>query len=84
VWQNDYVYFDASCVEIRLQMIQKSNKLKYYFNTFVLISKRHLCDKGSRTQWIEYKLIWDIIENDFLYFCDFMSWNNAINGTKLE
>jgi chromate transport protein ChrA len=37
------------CVEMNLQLIQNSNKLKYYSITFVLIFECSLCDKGSRT-----------------------------------
>jgi hypothetical protein len=35
------MYLVILCVEIRLQMIQNSNKLKYYFNTFVLVFQYH-------------------------------------------
>jgi hypothetical protein len=35
-------------VKIYPKMIENSNKLKYYFYTFVVIIQRHLCHEGSR------------------------------------
>jgi hypothetical protein len=59
-------------VEMSLQVIENSKKLKYSFNSIMLIFQCYSSDKGSRTQHLEYKLIGNIIQYNFIYFDDFM------------
>jgi hypothetical protein len=40
--------------------------------------------KGSRTQQLQYKPIADIIQNNFVYFYDFMCSTYAVNDRKLK
>jgi len=61
-------------------MIEDSNKLKYYFYTFVLVFQRYPCYNGLRMQW----LLRDIIQNNFVHFGDLMSWNEEADDRKLE
>jgi hypothetical protein len=37
-------------VKIRIQIIQNTSKLKYYFNAFAFIFQCYSCPNGSRTQ----------------------------------
>jgi hypothetical protein len=65
-------------------MIQNSNKLKYYFYAFVLISQRYSCEKGSRTGRLQYKPIEDMVKNNLMLFGDFTCLDKAADDLKLE
>jgi hypothetical protein len=69
-------------VEMRQQMIENLNKLKYNFYIFVSIIQRYPFHKGSRMQWLWYKRTEDIIYNKFDYFGDLLWWNETINYRK--
>jgi hypothetical protein len=72
------------CVEMGLQMIQNSNKMKYNFYSFVLIFNV-ICVLKVR-EYIDYnvKQMWKFFENNIVPYDDFMCWNEATNNIKLE
>jgi hypothetical protein len=43
------------CAEMRLQLIQNSNKQKYYFNA-VVNSQRYSCYQAAKRQRLYYKI----------------------------
>jgi hypothetical protein len=66
-------------------MIESLNELRStVFSAFVFIILCNLCQNSSCTRWLYYKPVEVIIKNTIVYFCDFMSRNEASNKRKLE
>jgi hypothetical protein len=66
-------------VEMRLQIIQNSIKLKFCVNVFVNIFQPYSCKKGSKNCDVN-----DIIQNNIMYFDDFLCCNEAANYRKFQ
>jgi hypothetical protein len=62
-------------VEIRLQMPKSSSKLKFRVNGFDNVFQHYSCHKGPKTLWLQYKRLEGIIQNNFIYFNDFLCCN---------
>jgi hypothetical protein len=60
-------------VEMKLQVIHNSNKLRYCFNAIVL---------SFQCQSSEYKPLEYIILNNFMLSDDFVCWNEDTNYSK--
>jgi hypothetical protein len=71
-------------VEMRLQMIENSNKLKYYFYTFVLIFQRYRHHKVPECSDYNINEQETSIITNLIYFGDLLRWNEAINYRKHE